>query len=269
MLLLVIPVLAFGWSPLKQERIDEHLPWGIPILPEPLVQTLSFQTAYIACFNLDHNSPDWSAYHIAPTYLNTPPREKYKTFYGHLGANYDDYTNSGYDRGHLAPFKIAGGIRNGLSEGACGIGYCDQVVREINLMSNIVPQYPSFNRSGGLWYELETRVREHVGDGHDVWVVAGTILWDGTVSTIGGPADVHVPHAFYKIIAWGAAPEVPQVAAFLFPHQESRVGELVDFLVSVDLIEALCGCDFFALLDDEIEAELERQNTVSSWLRFE
>ncbi|MFC2108262.1 hypothetical protein ACFLS5_02255 [Candidatus Bipolaricaulota bacterium] len=92
-LLLMIPFSAFGWSSLEQVRIDEHLPWGIPALTQPHVQTVSFQTAYISCYNTDEKCPEWVAYHVIADYLETPKREgSYATMRDHLNAESDDYT---------------------------------------------------------------------------------------------------------------------------------------------------------------------------------
>ncbi|MFC2108261.1 DNA/RNA non-specific endonuclease [Candidatus Bipolaricaulota bacterium] len=171
-------------------------------------------------------------------------------------------TRSGYDRGHLAPFKIAGGIRRGENLGRNST-FCDQALYEVNYMTNIAPQYPSFNQNGGLWYELESLIRERVAQGIDeLWVLAGTIFWDGVVEMIGPELNVRVPQAFYKIVAWKPTETSTQALAFLFPHQKARMGEIEHFLVSIDLLEALTGFDFFTSMQDASEIDLEAGNTV-------
>lgn len=54
----------------------------------------------------------------------------------------EDYFKSGYDKGHLTPFK--------------DIGYS----KDINNLSNVVPQSPNLNR--GVWAQLEDRIRDDV-----------------------------------------------------------------------------------------------------------
>jgi len=259
---------CFAWTSQEELRIEEHLRWGVPDLTSPSSQTLSIQTAYIVCFNLERRCPDWAAYFVTSDYLDTPPRKgEYEKRTDHLGARYDDYTNSGYDRGHLAPFKISGGIRGDQDVG-CNGTFCHDAVVEINYMSNIAPQYPSFNRNGGLWYELESLVRKRAKR-TDLWVIAGSIFWDGVIEMIGPESDIYVPHAYYKIIAWtDKTSDFPKALAFLFPHQKERVGAINDFLVSVDLIEALSGFDFFSNLDEGSECELESVNTSIYWESF-
>ena len=56
---------------------------------------------------------------------------------------------------------------------------------------------------------------------------------------------------------------VPNILAFLFPHQIVNHGEIEDYLVQVNIIEALTGLDFFTQLNDE--ESLERQSTWENW----
>jgi hypothetical protein len=61
-------------------------------------------------------------------------------------------------------------------------------------------------------------------------------------------ADIHVPPMFFKIVVLEDPDpdvEVPIVLAFLFAHQRVRHGEIEDFLVSVDVVEALTGLECF------------------------
>ena len=73
---------------------------------------------------------------------------------------------------------------------------------------------------------------------------------------------------FYKIVVWDN-PEIvaPIILAFLFTHHRSAHGSIEDFLVTVDVIEALSGENFFSDLDDETEEWIEDQDTWEVWLR--
>ncbi len=60
-------------------------------------------------------------------------------------VNHDDYTGTGYDRGHMAP-------------NAALLAQYGQIAQlETYLMSNICPQTGSLNR--GIWAKLETQAR--------------------------------------------------------------------------------------------------------------
>ncbi len=56
--------------------------------------------------------------------------------------------------------------------------------------------------------------------------------------------------------------DVPVHLAFLFPHQRVRHGEIEDFLVTVDVIEALTGLDFLSRMNEGVEQVLEDRDTL-------
>ena len=60
---------------------------------------------------------------------------------------------------------------------------------------------------------------------------------------------------FYKIVVTENN-NIPKILAFLFPHQIKKHGDIQDYLVSVNIIEALTGLDFFPELNDE---DMERK----------
>ena len=229
---------------------------------------------YIIQFDVEHKTPRWVAYHIKPEYLDTPDRKKKK--WGKFRDDPDiigeatekDYkkqfnTWRNYAKGHLAPYFISGGDRdNDGINAANGDDYDAKTVHEINYMSNIAPQHHyNFNGSGGLWYKLETYVRNKLlrEQKKNVWVFAGCIFGPGSYDRIGN--GVEVPPMFYKIVVTENN-NIPKILAFLFPHQIKRHGDIQDYLVSVNIIEALTGLDFFPELNDE---EMERKSTWENW----
>jgi DNA/RNA endonuclease G (NUC1) len=71
------------------------------------------------------------------------------------------------------------------------------------------------------------------GQGKEVWIYAGCIFGPGHHEKV-TVKNVWVPPMFYKIIIMKkAGSEIPDVLAFLFPHQRIAHGKIQDFLVSV------------------------------------
>ena len=102
-----------------------------------------------------------------------------------------------------------------------------------------------------------------------VWVFAGCIFGPGEHQKVGPGKDIWVPARFYKIVVIEKPnSDVPQVLAFLFPHQYSAHGRIEDFLVSVDIIEAMSRENFFREFDDTDEKSLEAKDTWGTWKRF-
>jgi endonuclease G len=155
-----------------------------------------------------------------------------------------DYSRSGYDRGHLCP---AGDFKHDK-----------ELEDETFYMSNMSPQVPDFNR--GIWSDLENKVRSWVKKRGELIIVTGPILKKG-LPTIGRMNKIAVPEKFYKIIY---DPATEEAIAFLFPN-EGSVELVKSFTISIDELETMTGIDFFAKLPDSLEQKIERQNNVDDW----
>ncbi|MFC2106310.1 DNA/RNA non-specific endonuclease [Candidatus Bipolaricaulota bacterium] len=160
-------------------------------------------------------------------------------------------------------------------DGGC-VQYCgpsdpqdENTAFEINYLSNFAPQHESFNR-WGLWRKLERIIQETwVKDrGMELWVVAGSVF-TGTEPAKAGPwEDIHIPQLFFKLVVKLEQDE-PLILAFLFPHEANGAGDIQDYLVTVDTIEALTGFDFFRDLPDDIEEAMESEGTWQNLTDFE
>jgi len=158
-------------------------------------------------------------------------------------ASLDDYKNSGYDRGHLAPAGDMKCSRTAMSESF--------------YLSNMSPQTPSFNR--GTWKELETIVRNWAAQYKKIYVVTGGILTKG-LNKIGSNG-VSVPNYYYKIIY---VPSTSNMIAFLLPNRKIT-NNLKSYVVTTDHIEAITGIDFFSQLPDRLENILESSSSSSKF----
>jgi endonuclease G len=107
-------------------------------------------------------------------------------------AELSDYSSSPqFDRGHLTP---------------AGDSSTDIEMRDTFLLSNMVPQYESFNR--GVWKKLESHVRRNVK--RPTIVVTGAIYRtpeNDKVQTIGAHG-IPVPVGMYKIVYWNKKPTI-------------------------------------------------------------
>ncbi len=156
-----------------------------------------------------------------------------------------DYTNTGFDKGHLAP--AADMVEN------------QRDMDESFYMSNMSPQDPSFNR--GIWAQLEDKAREWAVKNGRVVIVTGPIL-RGKMRTI-GRNNVAVPKYFYKIILDIDKPSVKAIG-FIIPNRRGTKS-LESYAVSVDTVEYYTGLDFFPFLNDSVEEKLEGSADYSVW----
>ena len=260
-------------TPKQQELLKEHVFGGVPE-----TGTLIIRNGYVLSFDGPRRVPKWVAYHIEPEYLDTPKRKgRFSTFRADpdltTEAKSKDYTGlfatRGFARGHLAPYAVMGGDRDddGM-DAAAGDDDDIQTVFQAMRMSNIAPQHhAAFNGSGGMWFNLERWTQDLVKSTKtEAWVFAGCIFGPSVMEKVGPNKDIEVPPIFYKIvIRQDPDDDSPYILAFLFPHHRSRHGSIEDYLVSVDVIEALTGLDFFQDLPDPIENALEDADSWEVW----
>lgn len=95
----------------------------------------------------------------------------------------DDYTHSGYDRGHMVP--------------AADRSASKKAMRSTFTMTNVCPQAPALNR--GAWKKVEDACRRYVRGGHQLRIVANALFWKADTQFIGGHR-VAVPHGFTKTV---------------------------------------------------------------------
>jgi len=192
-------------------------------------------------------NPLWVEYALTPE-TNMPALKRphrFETDWRSINrVSHDSYQNSGYDRGHLAP-------NYAISHLYGRAGQADSF-----LMTNVTPQKAKLNQQ--LWQHLEeTEIKQFAKNFGKVWVVAGPVF-SGTVERLSSDWMVEIPDAFFKIYITEATPGNPPIAlAFIVPQTVNGHEPLAQFLTSIDNIEAQTGIDFFAELDDRIEAHLE------------
>ena len=208
--------------------------------------------AYVVGYSEQKRCPLWAAFRLfrVEKPLATVPHDHMRIDpRTQAEVKYDDYTGSGYDRGHMAPNH------------AIAIRFGKKAAYETYLMSNICPQVPHLNRV--IWKKLEQKISDDWARRFEqVWVVTGPVFVapDKTL-----PAGVHVPAAFYKIVvAEEAHTGRPRMIAFLVP-QYAESENFRNYLSTVDRIEEQTGLDFFTQLDDRLEESLESAGPDEDW----
>ena len=202
-------------------------------------------TGYSLLYSEEHEQPYWVAYLLTAEEIagdiDRTDNFRADSDIDTGSASLSDYRGSGYDRGHLAP--------------AADMKWSLEAMKDSFYLSNMSPQAPGFNR--GIWKQLEEWVRDQAGQCLELYVATGPVLTDGPYQTI-GDNDVAVPKFYYKVLLDYTEPELKAIG-FILPNQSSKQ-PLSVYAVSVDDVEAITGLDFFYLLDDAVEAQLEEAN---------
>ncbi len=230
---------------------------GLPLAADSLNVKVLTNTAYMVGYSESLKNPLWAVYRAGnmrgsykcqnddkwerPFRFKTDPRST-------AAVSHDDYSSTGYDRGHMAPDALI----------QCHYGPVEKM--ETYLMTNIAPQKPELNR--GIWEELEQYVRETLSQKDDsnkniveVFVTVGPIF--DTANPTKLASGVAIPDRFYKILTYqiGYFGTVKAVA-FIFP-QNPASNHLMDYVVTIDEIEAATGLDFNTQLTNTKQHNLE------------
>ena len=159
-----------------------------------------------------------------------------------------DYSKSGYDRGHMAP--------------AADMKWSEQAMKESFYMTNMCPQNHSNN--AGDWKDLEELERDLAQKYGRIYICCGPIVTDSSV-TIGTVRKIVVPQSFYKVFLRHKSDDSWTTIGFVMPNAPGN-RPLLTYMLSVDEVEQLTGIDFFYALPDSIEEIIEADYTVSDWI---
>lgn len=224
----------------------DNLSYGVPGAADSIIEREGYALGNIE----KHEQPAWVQYIMTGEAVSRRAAKRGDDFRPDPvvptgSATPQDYTRSGYDRGHLAP--------------AADMSFSGKTMSESFYMSNMSPQTPQFNR--GIWSKLEKQVRHFATKEKRIVVVTGPILPAEKTITIGANK-VTVPQYYYKVIYDTTPPE--KMIGFVLPNKGSSAG-LRTFVVTVDRVEELTGLDFFSAVPKEKQEQMERTITVENW----
>jgi endonuclease G len=164
----------------------------------------------------------------------------------------EDFTSTNYNnRGHLCP--SADRTKS----------------REMNahtfMYSNMSPQMGDFN--GGIWGQLETKVRGWVNGTDTLYICAGgTIRSSGEIITYTTPSQMPVPKYYFKVILRKkASTGTYDAIGFWFEHRKYNETLSAAHAKTIDQIETLTGFDFFFYLPADIQNTVEAAFNPSAW----
>lgn len=221
---------------------------GTPTGHEAELQTVQ-HAAFISAYDEKHEQSRWVMHIILPEIIegnfgrSNNFREDTLVKTGTAGK--DDYWESGFDRGHLAP--------------SADFRWSAQALSESYFYSNISPQKPELNRE--RWAEMEDLLRAYVvSQQKKLFVVSGPVFKNNT-EQIGKKNKVTVPDLFYKV---AMDPASGKSIAFLMPNGNCS-SSLLHYAVPIDSVEKITGLNFFPNLNLSEEKILESKLDVTVW----
>ncbi|HEV7349712.1 DNA/RNA non-specific endonuclease [Telluribacter sp.] len=220
---------------------------------------LMIKKQYAISYNRGKGHANWVAWELSPDWLGGTDRQDSFRPDPDLPAGWykpvpSDYTNTGFDRGHLCPSADRSSTE------------ADNLATF--LMTNIIPQAPELNREA--WARLEDYCRDLVQSGYRLYIMAGTYGQGGEgsrgeQSTLKNR--IQVPARNWKVVVvlpQGATREQitaeTPVIAVDFPNQTSQVDNQswYNFLTTPEAIEQRAGVRFFTYLPARVSQPLRR-----------
>jgi endonuclease G len=158
-------------------------------------------------------------------------------------AEDSDYTNSGFDRGHMAP--------------AADMKWHEEAMYNSFFLSNAVPQNKDNNQK--IWADLELLARKWAVLRGDILIFSGPIYENDKASMTIGKNKVGVPDMLFKVVFDTKRKEA---IAFLIPNQAIDRKTLENYIVSVREIESITGLNFFSNLPRKEQNKIEKVKAV-------
>jgi endonuclease G len=134
---------------------------------------LMVKPQYSLSYDRSEATPNWVAWRLDTVWVGSSPVPRQDDFRpdttlpaGWYQVTDQDYSNSGYTRGHMCP---SGDRTNTIPNNSATF-----------LMTNMVPQTAANNT--GPWEDLESYCRFLAGQGNELYIIAGP---NGNIGTIG------------------------------------------------------------------------------------
>ncbi|MFL0246855.1 DNA/RNA non-specific endonuclease [Candidatus Clostridium stratigraminis] len=219
---------------------------------------LMIKSQYDFSYNNNKHEPNWTSWHLDSGDLGSAPRQDDFRPDTSLPAGWyevaaDEFSGSGFDRGHMCPSADHTAT---IADNSATF-----------LMDNMLPQAPNNNQI--TWANLENYARTLVSAGNELYIISGGYGSGGTGSngyktTVGN--GVVVPAKTWKIIVVlpngnndvSRVTTSTRVIAVLMPNDQTCNSQAWGYYrTSVDNIESLTGYDFLSSVPSSIQNTLE------------
>ncbi len=214
---------------------------------------LMVKPQYTLSYNRAKATPNWVAWRLDSTWVGGSGRQDdYRpdpalpSAWYHVGDN--DYSGSGYDRGHICP---SGDRTRSIPDNSATF-----------LMTNFIPQLAANNQ--GPWNDFENYCRTLASQGNEIYIISGPVGNIGTISN----GRIVVPQTTWKVVLVlpNGSDDLRRVnvktRAFgiIVPNQPPISSNAWRaYRTTVDAIEGLTGYNFFSNIPALTQESIERR----------
>lgn len=262
-----IPAVAAD-AETRTANVSINLTISAPIVDDPLLlgnpsnattntanenNYLMIKPQYALSYNRSTATPNWVAWRLDSTWIGTAPRQDDYRGDTSLPSGWyqvqdNDYSGSGYDRGHMCP---SGDRTRSIPDNSATF-----------LMTNFVPQLGANNQ--GPWNDFENYCRSLANSGNEVYIFTGPV---GNIGTIASGRIV-VPQYTWKVVMvmtngsddLGRVTRATRAFGIVVPNfAPISSNQWRNYRVTVDAVEALTGLNFFSNVPKNTQELIEKR----------
>lgn len=231
-----------------------HVEFGTPADGSSANDYVIHRRTHSMSHNCAQGGPNWVSWNLNKTHFGDAARSSsFSSDAGLPSGCYrvvtGDYTNSGYDRGHMVRSEER--------------TWSTDDNKATFVMTNILPQRHDLN--GGPWLKFETYLQDLAqNQNKEIYVIAGG---RGNAGTLNGAGKVVIPTHTWKIavvmpygqgLAQATSTGSVQVIAVMMPNTTGIIGQSwTSYKTTVDNIENYTKYNFLDRLPDSVETYWE------------
>ena len=255
-LLLFISSASFSQTNVSQaNKKNIHVSLGIPLDADSTDDFLIFRPQYVLSYNCIRNVPNWVSWELNKKWYGAKSRYNGKFItdkslpFDFYRVTHSDYTNSGFDRGHMVRSEERTNTVNNN--------------KATFLLTNILPQRPDLNQ--GVWLNLEYYCEDLCKkQDKELFIIAGGIFHtNNRIDEL-----VAIPDSCFKIIVVlnkgdklkNITIDTPTIAVVMPNIQGVRNDEWEKYKTTIRKIENSTGYNFLSNLKQEFQDYLELRN---------
>lgn len=221
---------------------------------------LMVKTQYALSYNSSRGTANWVSWHLSTAWKGTATRcdcftQDATLPSGFYRASTGNYTNTGFDRGHLCPSDDRDGSSTDNSA--------------TFLMTNITPQAPRLNQI--TWGNLEDYCRVLITQGRELYIIAGSYGTGGTGSNGGttntiASGNITVSSRMWKVIVVlnkgtddvNRVASTTRVIAVDMPNTQTVTNNSWGYYrTTVDAIETATGYNILSNVPTSVQSVIE------------
>lgn len=205
-------------------------------------------------------NPAWVAYRLSGPIAFPGQEQRPSTFVTEFRTAahvaHRDYSNSGFDRGHLCPAY------------AMFSRFGEEGLKETFIMSNVIPQYHGLN--AGEWEQLESLIAGRPGQGDGwaatlgpLWVVNGPI-YDQRPAARKLANGTWIPSGCFSVVLCQREGRW-QALSFVMPNQKDVAGPVSRYLTTIGSIDHDTALDLLAGMPSTPSNVLRSDRAMQVW----